>query len=234
MATRFYLPSSGDAAVSPAFDAGWEDTHEGQRYKLVTTKISSAMATHVFTDSDYSDRDCLFHQYVSDPIAAQTISAQTVKIQFRCYEDSALHDLYLSIGIRVVSNDGATVRGTILAVTRDATEAVVSTLTNRKITPTSTEVVAQSGDRIVIEIGMGGDPQQFGAMNHGSGISFGDDSATDLGENDTDTSAYNPWVEFANTISFSNIKTVLGLTRTSVKTIDGLVLASIKSVQQLG
>jgi hypothetical protein len=198
-ATRFYLPSTGAAAVEPAPDAAWEDTTIAARLKAVVTKIASAMTSIVFDDADNTDRDVLFRQYVSDPIAAQTIAAQALAFQMRCLENNGSSNLYTSIGIRVVSNDGTSVRGTILAVTRDATEVVASVFTNRRLTATTTEVVAEAGDRIVIEVGLGGDPSSGG---HDSSISIGDDSATDLGANDTDTAAYNPWVEFINTMTF--------------------------------
>ena len=199
MSTRLYLPSSGAATVYPASSASWEDTSIVSRLKAVLVKTASAMTTVSFSDSNAADKDILFRQYISEPITAQTITAQSIKFQMRCLENETLCNMFLTIGIRVVSNDGATVRGTILAVTRDNTEAALS-LTNRQFTANSSQVISQDGDRIVIEIGMGGDPGS--SANHSSSISIGDDSGTDLPENNTATSAYNPWVEFANTIVF--------------------------------
>lgn len=200
MATRFYLPSSGAAAVSPSYTAGWEDTTIASRLKCVTTKISSAMTTVSFTDADATNRDVLFRQYVSDPIVGQVISSQTIKFQIRAKERATTCNLFTAWNIKVVSNDGSITRGTITNMERDATEASETTLTNRQETSTSTAVTAHSGDRIVIEIGMGGDPAA--GSDHDSDISVGDDSGTDLAENDTDTAANNPWVEFANTLTF--------------------------------
>ena len=162
------------------------------------------MTTVSFTDTDGTDKDILFRQYVSDPIAAQTISAQALKFQMRCLENSIDNNMYLALGIRVVSGDGGTVRGTILAVTRDDVESVIA-LYNRQFTATSTQVIAQDGDRIVIEVGMGGEPIE--GSDHDSSISIGDDSGTDLPEDDTTTTTYNPWVEFANTIPFITLLT---------------------------
>ena len=82
-ATRFYLPSSGAAGASPNYTASWEDTSIAARLKCVTTKISSAMTTVSFTDDDETDKDILFRQYVSDPIATQTIQAQTIGFSIR-------------------------------------------------------------------------------------------------------------------------------------------------------
>jgi len=201
MATRFYLPSSGTPGISPSIDAGWETTHSLVRYKAVTTKISSTMTTIARTaDGSSADQDICFVQYISNPIAGQTISAQTLKFQMRQLETATSANLFTAIGVRVLSGDGGTVRGTVLAVSRDGLELATS-LTNRQFSATTTQVVAQDGDVIVIEVGYGGDPSPASARHNGS-ISIGDDSGTDLGENDTDTAAYNPWVQFTNDITF--------------------------------
>jgi hypothetical protein len=57
-----------------------------------------------------------------------------------------------------------------------------------------------------MEVGLGGDPDAD--SNHESWISIGDDSGTDLPEDDTTTAANNPWVEFANAITFQTDTTL--------------------------
>lgn len=205
MATRFYLPSSGAAPASPAVDAFWDLTDPGfNRFKAVTTRINSSMFAHTIQEDTPTDvdQDWVFAQWVSEPLAAQTISAQTVEIQMRGRENASGNNMFLAWSIRVCSGDGSTIRGTLVAGNRDATELAVSasTLTNRRDTATSSSLAVEAGDRIVIEIGTGGNPDA--GATHGSTISYGDDSSTDLPENDTETAANNPWVEFPNTISF--------------------------------
>ena len=202
MATRLYFPSSGNAPASPAFNAGWEDTTAASRLKCVTTRISSAMTTVSFLDANRTDRDILFRQYVSDPLAAQTILAQTVKIQMRVRETHADNNMFLAWAVYVFSYDGAVLRGTVVALNRDATEST-TTLTNRGDTATSTQVITQYGDRIVIEIGMGGNPHDFLGNAHDSDISIGDNSATDLPEDSTSTTANNAWLEFPNDVTIN-------------------------------
>jgi hypothetical protein len=164
------------------------------------------MSNKVANIGSTGDQDVLCVQYVSDPIASQDIAAQNLKFQIRGMQSLAEDNQCVAIGIRVVSGDGATVRGILLSVTRDLTELAVSstTPTNRAVSVTTTELLAaniQNGDRIVIEIGVGGNPDSPSTGHHGT-LVIGDDSASDLPENDTTTSADNPWVQFANTILF--------------------------------
>jgi hypothetical protein len=205
--TKFYLPSSGTApAITPTYASGWDNTTIASRLPMAGTKASTTMTTVSFTGTVSTDQDILFRQYISAPIAAQTISAQTVSIQMRQSETSTSNNLFEAWLIKVVSNDGTTLRGTIAYGStandprRDATE-LATALTNRGDSLASTQVVAQSGDRLVLEVGYGGDPT-LTAVHSGS-ISIGDDNATDLPVDDSTTTAYNPWISFTNTISYN-------------------------------
>jgi len=53
------------------------------------------------------------------------------------------------------------------------------------------------GDRIVIEIGLGGDPISTSA--HSGAMTFGDNNAADNVGTDGDANNRNPWVNFATT-----------------------------------
>lgn len=209
MATRLYLPSTGTAPLSAlAFNVGWEDQSIGARLPTSTVKAGSAMATVSFLDNNAADKDILFRQYQSDRIAAQTIAAQTVKFQIRGALTSAGDGMFTAIHIRVVAGDGSSDTGTILAITRDGT-LLTTTLTNRQFSATTSQVVANNGDRIVIEIGTGGDPS--GSNDHDSDLRVGDAAASDLAEDDTTTDDNNPWVEFANTIDFNFVEAVASI-----------------------
>lgn len=204
-ATRFNLPSTGAAAVEPTPNASWNDTSIHAHLKCVTTKITSAMTTRSFSDADETNKNILFNQWVSDPIAAQTISAQTIKIQMRCSEVNAKNNLFLTWAVYVFNNAGDTLRGTVVPLQRDGTEVIASTdpateAVNRGDSATSTQVISQDGDRIVVETGLGGDPALGGT--HSGSIIIGDDSGTDLPENDTGTLPNNPWLQFTNEITF--------------------------------
>lgn len=209
--TRFYFPSSGASDVSPAFDAAWNSSGSAVRRKLPLPgeHRTTAMATTTITSSATNPEKSLVAQYVSPPLRAQTLSGN-LRGQFRALESAAGLNATLQIGVRVVSKDGATVRATLLAVGGTTTTAttppeLATSLTNRRlltvgdVTPlVLTSYTCVDGDRLVIELGL--NDKSVSTVQTG-GISLGDDS-TDLPENDTTTTAQNPWVEFDSTIRF--------------------------------
>jgi hypothetical protein len=211
-ATLFYLPSTGAAEVSPAFGS-WTagGTASADRIRCLTGNISSVMTSkQVSTLGGAAAEYILCRQYVSNPIAAQTISG-TIKGQVCCRESNAAANATVAVSIRIVSNDGATERGTLLAISAsDNTAAtppeMATSLTNRRLQNVNesaslalTNQTAQNGDRIVIELGF---REVYGNTNRNIQLSLGDDSASNLPENDTDVNTYNPWIEFSQTIIF--------------------------------
>ena len=199
MATRFYLPSSGDPspALSPAYSTQWDDTSIGARLRTQTGKSGTGMTTVDFADADVTDKDILFRQYISDPIAANvSIATPTVKFQLRGSETSTLNNLFLAVHIRVVQADG-TLRGTILDLGANVTELATTLVTRGNSLAPGTTVSALATDRIVIETGTQGDPS---GTSHSSSLRIGDSDATDLPENDTETADNNPWVEISTNI----------------------------------
>ena len=204
MAERFYLPSTGAAAVSPAYGA-WGNVIVADRRAMVTTRISSAMTNQdAFTSDLLENASYLWRQYVSAPIPAQTITG-TIKGQVRCSETDATdnHDR-VTIRVIVVSNDGGTVRGTLLALGYYGNTneySIAPTLTSRKIADGDalSSVVAQANDRIVVEIGTQNSVLSIFEDEPLSAV-FGDDSGTDLPEDETTTATNNPWVEFSQNL----------------------------------
>ncbi|KPJ63742.1 hypothetical protein AMJ44_14065 [candidate division WOR-1 bacterium DG_54_3] len=153
MATRFYLPSTGAAAVNPAFWSGWEKTDEADRLRMVLTKIGSAFATKACTENLPDPTDMLNRQYVSDPIGVHDFTGCTWKTYIRCLEDNAKANFVLNVAVRVVSNDGNTIRFEI-SDAMGATEFDDGELMNRTANDTSSANSSQNGDRIVVEIGI--------------------------------------------------------------------------------
>lgn len=160
----------------------------------------------------------LVRQYVSDPLAPQDILAATVKGQFRGWESSNAKNSSLAIAIRLVKRDGTDYGSPkyLIGATPAAGDAAAAppefpgttnaAIINRKLNNssesaalTSTAVYAVAGDRLVVEIGY---LDQTSSTSTTCSINFGDDSATDLPEDDTTTAANNPWVDISQTLKF--------------------------------
>lgn len=167
-----------------------------------TAKQNTAMVTANPWDWDSSSPyDALARQYISDPLTEQTISGY-VKGQLRVYQANSGDDFCRAIIVKVVSNDGSTVRGTLLShFPASLTSEFATSLTNRYYPPSTalTPVDAEDGDRIVVEIGW----RDFNATSWiFAYFRFGDDAASDLPENETSTDDYNPWIEFSADLEF--------------------------------
>lgn len=211
-ATKFYLPSTGAAAVSPAFTLSgfsWTDTASADRIAAVTTKINSAVTDKVVAGTGGTGIDQLFRQYVSAPIGGGPITG-TVKGQIRTLEELTAADARAQIVIYVVSNDGSTLRGVLYGGDTAALSSEFSNAgrVNRKFPRSSpvsvSSVSAATNDRIVMEIG---------ARRSGSGavdvyLVFGDTTTgSDLPEDETtSTSTTLPWIEFSEDLFTSRLK----------------------------
>ena len=208
MATRLYLPSVvSTTAISPTPSASWEVTTGFVRIPLWAEQTGTAMSTVSFADNNAANRDCMIVQFVSKfPLSAgQTVTgSQAIKAQFRALQVALTNNLFLTIGIRIIASDGSTVRKTMVDVGRDDAEAA-TTLTNCQWTATSaaTNYTVLFGDYLVVELGMGGDPDV--GSDHDSSIRIGDSAASDLPEDTSTTTDLNPWVELTDTLRFDDL-----------------------------
>lgn len=211
--TRFYLPSSGAAAVSPAYLA-WTSSGSSTRLRCLTYKISTATAN--LGAGPVVGTQALV-QYVSDPIAGQTIGGN-IKGNIRCAQVSTAAGGTIAIGIQLVDSTGGTPRTLLAVVASDSTGTTPpvitkTTYTNRFLMNVTegtsialTQQTAQNGDRIVIELGF----RAITTKNSAVSINVGDPSS-DLGENNTETAANAPWVEFdQNVILFPSAGMIRG------------------------
>ena len=213
MPTRWYLPSTATPDVSPAFDAEWDVTDAvtvgDYRGQMVRTPSGSPVVEQRITKptSNVLNQDAIAKQFVSEALAAQTISG-TVKGQIRTQHTSASANDRAQIIVRVVSNDGSTVRGVLYAgdpetLSGSPTSEFSTSNVNRRF-PRGTEgalspLAISAGDRLVVEVGVRW--HTTSTSTYGSELHFYDDAVSDLPENETEGAALNPWVEFSGTIA---------------------------------
>lgn len=213
MATRLYYGNE-PATLSPTVDASWE-TGTPQRRLLVEFKQEHSglgfledISGSTALNSPAGAVDRVLAQFISPPLNGNQTISGAIKGQMKASEStSAASDLRAQVVIRVLSNDGTTVRGTLVASDTAAlsSEFALNTRTNRKfprgspVTPTS--VNALDTDRIVVEIGYR--KHENNTSNRTGIIQIGNPTGTDLSEDETSTAADTPWIEFADTLVFA-------------------------------
>ena len=199
MAITLGLRSTTAAPVSPAFDPAWDDVSIGARLFMNTASLNTTFEDAAFApDASTANLDILGRQWVGPPMGAQTILAQTIKLQIRAMEGGKNGNMFLAWSLRICSRNGSTIRGTLVALQRDGTEMDEKKVENRGDSATSTELVILNGDRLVLEVGAGGTPS--GASDHEYLIRIGSSTtAGNLPEDDIDQTEKNPWLFLTNT-----------------------------------
>jgi hypothetical protein len=214
MATRFYLPAEGSGApsVSPAFDAGWEQTGQATRLKLLRktglTTLSTLADTGTRTVPITTTQDILCNQWVSDWIPPQRITG-TVSYVSRVLESALTANVSLALVVRVV-NDDTTVRGTLFSNFNLDTEFAATAATRIANAQAVTALTTLPGDRLVIEVG-GHAAAPTAATTYT--MRFGTSAATDFALTTALTTDLNPWIEFSQDIwatSLNNYSFVRG------------------------
>ena len=204
MGTRFYFPASSGAVVTPTIDSAWNDYEDYVSRRLSQTKGTSTLAFGSSIDWT-SGSKALDRQYVSDKMQSgiEFSTSVTVKGQLVIKESGSNDNVgQIMLGIRVVSQDGGTVRRTLLAVAGyRAYNETDTTGINRMIAdgdalaPSSSYTTVE-GDRLCIELGY--------TDNAGTSIAaqgMWGENGTDLPESESGTSGVG-WIEFSNTITF--------------------------------
>lgn len=202
------IPDPGVPPVSPAFTAGWDDVSQfGGRFNMGITSLNAPIGSEgVFNNSpEGTDVKYLWVQFVSKPLTAQTISG-TIKGQMQVAQSFAdQHFDQVIASLRVVSNDGTVVRGTLLPLAAYGTTNNFNAgiPQNRFIFDgdTLSSLAILTGDRLVLEVGFRAItlPPDFGEFVV---MMCGDDAGADLPEDETTTTELNPWIELSQTLTF--------------------------------
>jgi len=210
MATRVYFHTLRTSAVTvPAAGAEWEHVQAASAFYMGPVIGTDALQTLAYTPDavdDVTDRDALHYQYVSDPLAAQTL-AGNIKGQFQCSETANNDNLFLTFKLMSCARDGSSISNTLLAITRDTTTEFTTSLVNKNFPSTAlTSTAIALGERLILEIGAGGNitTGAGGTIGHNASLRWGNAATSgDLPEDDTEAgTTFRPWVEFSQTILF--------------------------------
>jgi len=197
--TRFYLNLNTTSTVAPAFNPGWNVVSGATRYIMSPVKDGSTLTTKATgTSAAAAVRKCLLDQWVSAPLAAQTITG-TFTGQMRFSQSTVTGVtgqgfLYL----RIVNPDGSIAS----EVGSGNTTNLVTAITNRTITFSvgSLNIPITAGQMIAVDLGWNYSAGASTTPN--ASISRGSSSGTDLAVDNTTTTANNPWVQFSQTLLF--------------------------------
>ena len=199
--TRFYLNLGTASPLTPTFNAGWNVTTGTSRFVMSPTKDGSAIASKTSsTINGIAAGKCLIDQWVSDPLATQTINGTfTGQVRFNLSSAASATGqgfLYL----RVINPDGSIAT----EVGNNTTTNLTTTLTNRTLI--SLPIVGlsiTSGQRICIELGW--NYNIIAAVSRTATMSRGSSSGADLTVDNFTTTANNPWVQFSQTLLFAPV-----------------------------
>lgn len=212
MATRLYFPATATPpnGLTPAY-AGWNYTAEASRGSFNVTKGSSTLAigTQIGAWTATAGQTALDRQYISPKLKAQTISG-TFKGQIMVREFATTDNVdQLYVCVKVVSGDGTTIRSTLYALGNATTTAEFinnATCRNKGIADgdSLSSYACADGDRLVVEIGY---RNSTGATTPEAQAKWGE-SASDLPENETQTTDGSPWIEFSHNFEWLAIQTL--------------------------
>lgn len=213
MATRLYFPASSTPDVTPPFDESWWGTEavaEATTHKLNNVKGSSAITIGSRIGPGTTGYfDWLDRVYVSNQIAAGTVftgASTTVKLQLMVREYNNNDNVnQILTRVKIVSQDGQTVRKLLADVLLSSVTEFINNVSHRNHSLAATTITQSyttvAGDRLAIEIGYSA---TLGDASTPEASAKWGENATDLPENNTQTTDGAPWIEFSNTITFSN------------------------------
>lgn len=197
--TRFYLPSTGAAAVSPVYSAYHSVPGGIARRPLVpTTPSDTAFAAVNITEAtDTSPYTVLGRQFIGPADLVEGVLSGTVSAVIRASETAADADASMTLRVLAYSGDGIVLRGVLYDGTMGselATTAETRIVNAGALNP----VIVQAGDRFVVEIGA--TFLNVTTSSRGVDFNFGDVAASsDYALADGLTAVGRPWIELTTT-----------------------------------
>jgi hypothetical protein len=198
MATRLYFSENVTVDIAPAF-AAYTETDGMLRREMAVHKSGSAMVSHTTGQTATAANSSQgIRQYISPPLAAQTLPVGTWKGTIRALESAANDNVdAVRSSLRVWDVSAGAFNGTAVVALANGTVAEFNTALRAKriaAGAATTSVVIDFGDRLVLDLGY---TNTTIGTSVSATLSFGDNSATDLGDNETDVNADNPFIELS-------------------------------------
>ncbi len=199
---RLYLQNAV-SSVTTTTQGGWESSAGAPTLVLSRTKSGAITFNPVAETSASAVFDVLVLKLVSEPIVAQTIAAgTTLNWTLGALENNADATFRYYAHAYVVSNNGTTIRGTLLANNIETTNEWPTTAQGHAAASAKSlsAVTAQAGDRVVIEIGYQAEntttSSRTGSLWYGG-------TGSDLADGGDETTLTG-WFEFSKGIAFQD------------------------------
>lgn len=205
--TRIYFNRNVTAPISPTINAAWTVTSGNLYYmcfpngKTQFTNRSTNLTVTTGASGTTPPQKMIGLTFISQPLAAQTISTGTViSFQMRASRSSSI-GMALILYVRVCDADGTNITEIGNA---SSTALVTATATNRTISiTTGSDVVVTDNKRLIFEIG-----GNFTSGASSTTVNILTQLIPELGDlpvDNTTTSLLNPWVEFSQTLLFIKV-----------------------------
>lgn len=199
MATRLYLHASGSPIVSPAFDAGWEQTGQATRLPMDvkpqqgprTALANSSTITVPITTT----QQILCYQFISNQVFLPVLLGADVTFSMvvRVLEAATSANAFLAYVLRAVRADGQLFLGTLASsMTNAGTEFSTSAQTRifSAIALTATQI--SQPWRLVLDLGA---HAQAPSAAQSYTMRVGTNAASDFALTSGLTTDLNPWIE---------------------------------------
>lgn len=223
--SRLYLSSVSFTGAFPPMGTEWEHLL-GFRGRFSLVRTGSPISQFGLNEGvdHLVDADVLVGQWITPYLAAQTLAAQTVTLTVQASTPDANNHLHLTWRLYVLRPIGST--GPVLVPIRRDDLEVPTVRTARTDSVAIPETVLLGGDRLVLELGLGGLPTDAaGVQSHSCRLYVGDDGTTDLAAADGDTTVGpNPWFEIPQRLLWSTTTTV------DLRASSGLAVASQRTI----
>lgn len=222
MATRFYFSTTAnDTGLTPSVDASWTGTCTNFDRYLLTDTASTAFSTQTNTQTMSSGQSYCVGQWISRPISNYASFADWDTYTGSClmrWSESATAANYIYKYLwRLYGSGGSNVyRSWYTGATEfDAGNGATtnSVMESRRISSAdwwaaSTPSSAFTDLRFILEIGI--QKSSGTSASHTVYCEIGGNSGTDLADNETGTSQFNPWFETSANVTLGSEPTSSG------------------------
>lgn len=205
MPTRFYLHATGSAALSPAFDAGWEQTGQAIRrpmdVKMALTATTPLTDSSAITVPITTTQQILAYQFVSNQVflPVRLDASVLFSMVLRGLESATTANVFLAYVLRAFPANGTTALATLASsMTNTGTEFAATAATrifgNGTSTVALTATTVSEPWRLVLEVGGHAQaPTAAGTYTYRVGCS----ATSDFALTSALTTDLNPWMELS-------------------------------------